>query len=80
MEQNVENAKNNKGSSGFRAWCKRNKTALIGYGTIIGATILGVVIGVKMEGSKKGPSVTAGLMPDPPEHDYGRDLVMKFFD
>lgn len=80
MDQNVGNVENKKGSSRFGAWCKRHKTAIIGYGTALGLTILGVVIGVQVDKSKQGPSMIAGLMPDPPEHDYGRDLVMKFFD
>lgn len=78
--KNVGSKLKNKWMPGVKTWCNVHKTELIGFGTLLGATIFGACIGLQFGKQKKdsGPSVTAGVVE--PEHDYGRNLVMKFFD
>lgn len=79
--KNVGSKLKNKWMPAVGTWCKTHKAELIGFGTLLGATIFGACIGLQFGRQKKDSevqSVTAGVVE--PEHDYGRSLVMKFFD
>lgn len=71
-------------AKGAKRWCAQNKGFLIATGLSIGGTILLAVVGRKIQESdaecQNIQSTLDAEAASKPEPDYGRELVMKFFD